>query len=408
MILKLTIRPGDTEDDIRDKQLFVPMLAAAVGLSVVVASIQYYVINSGSAIIPLVLAGVFFINLLLLIATGSIALCHNIAFLALLTLPALDQWALGGFVATGGLAIWGMGGPFGGMIFRSLPEAMIQFVLYLIVFAVAILAEQWYPSPFAGVPKEASVFLLIGNLAAFMGYIMVNVMHFRMQRDEAQNALREQHSLLQEEKHRSENLLLNVLPARIADRLKAEPGPIAEGFDDVCIIFADIANFTPLASKMEPTRLVGILNEIFSRFDDIAEQYGLEKIKTLGDAYMAAAGLPEKVDRPAQRCAEAALAMQSTLRTIHIPEAPDIQLRIGIHSGPVVAGVIGRKKFIYDLWGDAVNTASRMESHGNAGHIHISAEASRLLDDEFVLQARGQIDIKGKGLMPTYFLLSKK
>ena len=153
---------------------------------------------------------------------------------------------------------------------------------------------------------------------------------------------------------------------------------------------------------------MSILNQIFSRFDDIADTYGLEKIKTLGDAYMAAAGLPEKVDRPAHRCAEAALAMQKALREMQIREAPDIQLRIGIHCGPVVAGVIGRKKFIYDLWGDAVNTASRMESHGSEGRIHLSTEAKNLLEAEFELENRGTIDIKGKGPMETAYLLYKK
>tara|TARA_B100001939_G_scaffold268754_1_gene236312 strand:+ start:15205 stop:16452 length:1248 start_codon:yes stop_codon:yes gene_type:complete len=408
MLLKYTIRPGDSSDDIRDKKLFIPMLIVAVVLSVIIGLVEYLTLGTLPALLPFVLGAMFFVNLLLLMATGSIALSHNIAFLSLLTIPALNQWSLGGFVATGGIAIWGLGGPFGAMIFRSRTEALIQFLLFIIVFAVSVLCETWYPSPWPSIPQEASTYLLLGNFSAFMCYIMLNVMHFRLQRDEAQQALTQKHSLLQEEQNRSENLLLNVLPERIAQRLKNEPGPIAEGFDNVCIIFADIANFTPLASRIPPTRLVSILNQIFSRFDDIADTYGLEKIKTLGDAYMAAAGLPEKVDRPAHRCAEAALAMQKALREMQIREAPDIQLRIGIHCGPVVAGVIGRKKFIYDLWGDAVNTASRMESHGSEGRIHLSTEAKNLLEAEFELENRGTIDIKGKGPMETAYLLYKK
>lgn len=408
MILKHVVRPGDSADEIQNKSLFIPMIFVAILLSLVVAAVQHYALGPVQSILPLVLAGLFLMILILLILTGSMALCHGLAFTSLLFIPLANQWALGGFMATGGIGIWGVGGPFAGTIFRSKKEAFFQFSLFLIAFAVTILAERHYPSPWPSVPDSLSTYLLIGNLSIFMMYIMVNVLHFRHQRDVAQTALNKEHKLLQEEQDRSEKLLLNVLPERIAQRLKSEPGPIAEAFDDVCVIFADIANFTPLAARTSPERLVGILNDIFYRFDDIAEKHGLEKIKTLGDAYMAAAGLPDPVDRPAHGCAQAALEMQAALKEMQIQDAPDIELRIGIHCGPVVAGVIGRKKFIYDLWGDAVNVASRMESHGSPGKIHLSEKTARLLEDDFHLEARGEIEIKGKGKMQTFFVSQRK
>ncbi|MCB1171517.1 MAG: adenylate/guanylate cyclase domain-containing protein, partial [Leptospiraceae bacterium] len=257
-------------------------------------------------------------------------------------------------------------------------------------------------------PEEASIYMLIGNMSVFLIYIMVNVLHFRYQRDEAQSALSREHQLLQQEQDRSESLLLNVLPQRIAERLKNEPGPIAEGFDRVAVLFADIANFTPLAERLSPQELVSMLNQIFSRFDEICDAHGLEKIKTLGDAYMAAAGLPEPVDRPEARCAAAALEMQRTLSSSEFSQSGNLQIRIGIHSGPVVAGVIGKRKFIYDLWGDAVNVASRMESQGAVGKIHLSAATAELLQNDFQLENRGEIEIKGKGRMETFFLISSR
>lgn len=404
MILKYVVRPGDSQDEIRNKSLFVPMIFVAIVLSAIVAVVQYLALGPVQAILPLILGGMFVLILILLILTGSMALCHGLAFTSLLFLPLGNQWALGGFMATGGIGIWGVGGPFAGTIFRSKKEAFFQFSLYLIAFAATILAEKHYPSTWPAVPESLSSYFLIGNLSVFLMYIMLNVLHFRYQRDVAQEALNREHSLLQQEQNRSEKLLLNVLPPRIAQRLKTEPGPIAEAFDNVCVIFADIANFTPLAARTSPERLVSILNEIFYRFDDIAEKHGLEKIKTLGDAYMAAAGLPDPVDRPAHRCAKAALDMQAALESLKFDEAPGIELRIGIHCGPVVAGVIGRKKFIYDLWGDAVNVASRMESHGSAGRIHLSDAAATLLANEFQMEARGPIEVKGKGSMQTFFL----
>lgn len=207
-----------------------------------------------------------------------------------------------------------------------------------------------------------------------------------------------------EEKAISEKLLLNLLPEVIADRLKQGEKVIADGFSEVTVLFADIVNFTELASQIAPVDLVCLLNQIFSGFDGLADQYGLEKIKTIGDAYMVVGGLPCHRDDHAIAVADMALSMQRMISQINTPLGQPFALRIGIHSGPVVAGVIGIKKFIYDLWGDTVNVASRMESHGQPGAIQVSPATASHLNSKFTLELRGAIAIKGKGMMETYWL----
>ena len=206
------------------------------------------------------------------------------------------------------------------------------------------------------------------------------------------------------ERERSERLLLNILPASIAARLKTSEAAIADHSDEVTVLFADIVGFTPLSARKTPQALVQLLDRIFTAFDTLAETHGLEKIKTIGDAYMAAAGLPERRTDHAQAAARMAQGMLVAVARIAVETGETLSLRIGLHSGPVVAGVIGRKKFIYDLWGDTVNTASRMESHGVPGAVHCSAATAALLRSEFRLDARGAVQVEGKGEMHTFLL----
>lgn len=206
------------------------------------------------------------------------------------------------------------------------------------------------------------------------------------------------------ERSLSDALLLNVLPASIAERLKTSPEAIAERFEDASVLFADIVGFTPLSTSMPPEHVVALLAEVFARFDALAEHHGLEKIKTIGDAYLAAGGIPVPKPGHLRSMAFLALDMLEKVRAIGEAHGVSLGLRVGIHSGPVVAGVIGRRKFTYDLWGDTVNTSSRMESHGVAGRIHVSERIQAELADEFEFEDRGLIDIKGKGPMRTFFL----
>jgi adenylate cyclase len=234
----------------------------------------------------------------------------------------------------------------------------------------------------------------------------------RRQRDE----LKSLYDKIVAEQNVSERLLLNVLPYPIAERLKARPDlmtdsipeVIADSFGDVTVLFADIVEFTRFSAGMSAERLVAMLNEIFTDFDSIADHRGLEKIKTIGDAYMAAAGLPVPADDHAARAAHMALDMIDALDRFNQRNGVSLQLRIGINSGAVVAGVIGKRRFIYDLWGDAVNTASRMESHGVAGRVQVTDATRRRLDEPFLFEERGFIEAKGLGELHTWFLAGRR
>lgn len=213
---------------------------------------------------------------------------------------------------------------------------------------------------------------------------------------------------LQEERRKSEELLLNILPEAIAARLKSGEKTIADNFADVSLLFADIVNFTPLSSRLSASELVQFLNSIFSEFDQLVEHHGLEKIKTIGDAYIVAGGLANLSRDHTEAIAEMALDIQRIVPQFSSPMGEQITMRIGIHAGPVMAGVIGRKKFSYDLWGDTVNTASRMESYSLSSKIHTSQIIYERLKDRFLFEPRGILFIKGKGEMPTYFLVGKR
>jgi class 3 adenylate cyclase len=216
-----------------------------------------------------------------------------------------------------------------------------------------------------------------------------------------------QQAALAEERAKSEKLLLNVLPGEIAARLRDNHAAIADSLDDVTILFADLVGFTTLASRLDPSRLVALLSRLFSHFDDLAEQHGLEKIKTIGDAYMAASGVPQARTDHAEAAAEMALSMIGAVERVAAEMGESLRLRVGLHSGAVVAGVIGKRKFSYDLWGDSVNTAARMESHGLPGAIQCSAQTFDRLRERYRFEDRGEIEIKGKGPMRTYLLMPR-
>lgn len=266
---------------------------------------------------------------------------------------------------------------------------------YFAVTTAAPFHEPWFPrfplpapvAPLSDVPVKVGVFLALGALAYYSRQTTL--------------AAEEQVRI---DRQKSEDLLLNILPPAIAERLKAGEQPIADAFGDVTVLFADIAGFTPLAGALSPAEVVALLNDVFTRFDAIAERHGLEKIKTIGDAYMVAGGLPEPRPDHAEAVAAMALEMLLAVRDLDLPPDARLDLRIGIHTGPVVAGVIGSRKFSYDLWGDTVNTASRMESHGEIGAVQVSAATRAALGDAFPCEPRGVIEVKGKGPMEVFFL----
>ncbi|MEB3274018.1 MAG: adenylate/guanylate cyclase domain-containing protein [Prochlorothrix sp.] len=209
------------------------------------------------------------------------------------------------------------------------------------------------------------------------------------------------------QRQRSETLILNIFPKTVADRLKNGQQTIASQFDSVTVLFADLVGFTPLAAQVSPTEVVQLLNQIFSHFDVLVDRFQVEKIKTIGDAYMAVGGVPNVRDDHALSIARLALAMQGAIDQFRTPTGETLQIRMGIHTGPVVAGVIGTKKFSYDLWGDTVNIASRLEAQGEAGRIQVSAQTYAQLQHQFRWQERGPIALKGRGEVTTYWLLGE-
>jgi class 3 adenylate cyclase len=246
--------------------------------------------------------------------------------------------------------------------------------------------------------------LSLGGIGALVAY---RLEHQARQSFLQRRLIDEQVKELASEKARAEELLLNVLPASIAERLKRGQRPIADGFPRVSVLFADIVGFTKMSERVTPVELVDRLNRMFSSFDDLADKLKLEKIKTIGDAYMVAGGLHSHEYDHAQTIAEMALGMQRRASEFGTEFGEPLSIRIGIHTGPVVAGVIGKRKFIYDVWGDTVNTASRMESHGEPGTIHVTEDTRQLLKDMYELSSRGEINVKGKGLMSTWFLVGR-
>jgi class 3 adenylate cyclase len=362
----------DSADVKRKNRIFIPMATSGVFVGLIVGFFEVSLDLYPQAYMPFLLSFLFALDLFLFWIFKNAAFSQYFAFLFLLVLPLIPQ-----------------------------------FILFVLALIITLLVEKYYPAPWRKVPEEISLWLLIFNFPGFIIFILANVSHFVRQKDKAMDALDKERALALMERQKSEKLLLNILPEKIANKLKQNEKHIADGFQSVSILFADIVGFTPLSSTLKPERLVSILNDLFSHFDQLAEKYKLEKIKTIGDAYMAAAGLPETDERHAIHCVQMALEMQKYMTTISIPETEKLELRIGIHSGPVVAGVIGIKKFSYDLWGDAVNTASRMESHGLPGEIQITASVKELIGDNFTLQERGFIEVKGKGLIEAYFVKEK-
>ena len=229
-----------------------------------------------------------------------------------------------------------------------------------------------------------------------------------LERNAAYAALERSLADLELEREKSERLLRNILPEKIADRLKNGESTIADSFPEVTVLFADLKGFTEFSQHTDAQHLVGLLDEIFSAFDHLASIHGVEKIKTIGDAYMAVAGLPVPRSDHADAVAAMAIGMQEAFRDVMTSRSLGLEVRIGIHSGPVVAGVIGRHKFTYDLWGDTVNLASRMESHGEPSRIHVSEATRLLLADRFRFADRGEVTVKGKGVMRTFFLLGRE
>lgn len=326
----------------------------------------------------------------------------------MLALPVALQWTLGGFVNSSAVLLWALIAPLGAIVFQGVKRAGPWFAAYTALIVLSGVLDNRLSLITPLIPSWLVVANFVMNIGAMSGVAYFVVRYFALERQRALEALQQEHRLLYDEQTRSQALLLNVLPEPIAERLKLTPGPIADAFPAATVLFADVVDFTTMSASLTPQQVVIWLGDLFALFDDLSDRYGLEKIKTIGDAYMAAAGVPRPGSDHVKSAAEMALQMQHLLASRTTPSGEPLKMRIGIHTGPVVAGVIGNRKFIYDLWGDTVNTASRMESHGVGGAIQVTEAAYNHLRNDYTFEERGQIAVKGKGMMRTYFLLGRK
>ena len=318
----------------------------------------------------------------------------------ILLLPFLLMIALGGFVNSSAVILWSFICPLGALLFAEYRQAPGWLIAYLALLALSGLLQP-YARAANQVPRGWVTAFFVLNLGAVSTISFVLLRYFVGQKELA-------YRLLRAERERSEELLLNVLPREIADRLKGGERTIADHYEAASILFADLAGFTPLTAELSPRAMVELLNEIYSRFDSLVGKHGLEKIRTIGDNYMVAAGVPRPRPDHARVLARLALEMNAWLAGLPPVGGRRLAFRFGISSGPVTAGVIGHRKFAYDVWGDTVNTASRMESQGAPGEIQVTAATWELIREEFVCRPVGPVEIKGKGRMDTWFIVGER
>lgn len=380
----------------RRRKVTLVVLSGICFIASIIWGAAYYVIL-GPVITVLITYGFTIVvgtALLVFLVTKRFNLLLYPFFLMILWNPIAMQWSLGGFAASGVLMTWSILAPFCALMFQTVRQAVWWFLAYLGLLVVSLLFDDQFRQWAMPLSHATSMLFFGMNIIGPSLAIFLSMMYFV-------NAFQREHA-------RSEALLLNILPEPIAERLKEGEEIIADEFSDVTILFADIVGFTRLAARTTPQELVVLLNRVFSAFDRLTRRHGLEKIKTIGDAYMVVGGLPVPQADHAEAIAKMALDMHAEVERLGRELGEPLSLRIGIDSGPIMAGVIGEQKFAYDLWGDSVNTASRMESHGMAGRTQLTEGAYERLRDKFVCEERGTINVKGKDEMKTYFLTGKR
>ena len=392
--------PHDDEELRSQKALLVTISVLILPISAIWGAL-YLAFGSPIGVVPFVYFAILFGAIVVFSRTHDFEFLLRAGQLDILLAPTLSMIPLGGFLGAGGVGLWGILAPLAALVFKDVRSAVRWYVAWLVMFlgsgiAGAIIGEVWEP-----VPTWFTTTMLGLNIAVGGTMVFTLLAVFANQRRAALAALRV-------EQAKAENLLLNILPRPIAEKLKAESQPIADQFESASILFADVVDFTPWSERLPAAEVVGYLDHLFSHFDELAEKHDLEKIKTIGDCYMAAAGVPVPRGDHARALALMALDMLEAIRSADAIAHLGLELRVGINSGPVVAGVIGRKRFLYDLWGDAVNTASRMESHGTPGRIQITRSTYELLADEFECEPRGPIPVKGKGEIEAWYLLGPR
>jgi len=383
--------PTDSAELALQERLIVSLSVGLLPLTFLWSVIYFAAGAPLSAAIPGLYMIIAPINTAVFAWNRNLVVYRFVQLLIFLILPWLLMMSLGGFKNSSVVIIWAALCPLAALLLEDSRRTVcwiLGFVWLLIVSAIL----QPFLVP-VGLPETFVTWFFVLNVGAVIVIAFTLLYYFVSQRNFFQE--------------RSEMLLLNILPKEISEALKAGQQPMPAQYEAASILFADIVEFTPMAATMTPLRLVDLLNEVFQCFDDLVEKYDLEKIKTIGDCYMVAAGVPRSCPNHARVIVNLALDMRAAAAERKFGDR-ELSFRIGINSGQVVAGVIGRKKFIYDLWGDAVNVASRMESHGQSRSIQITRNTYQLIKDEFVCEAKGTIKVKGVDQLEIWHVLGKK
>jgi adenylate cyclase len=331
------------------------------------------------------------VSLVVFARTRNFAFLRTAQLLLILIAPALGLIMIGGLEESSSVVLWSLLAPLGAVAFGRPERAWPWFGAFVATIALSLVLAEVVRPEGADLPSAFVRTFDVLNIVAVSFVAMLLLVTFAHGRDAAQE--------------RVEALLLNILPEEVAQRLQNDPSTIADHFDDASILFADVVDFTPLSGRLDAREVVGLLDRLFTSFDELVDRFHVEKIKTIGDCYMVAAGVPRHRPDHAHALASLALEMRDCAHTCLVDE--DLRLRIGISSGPVVAGVIGRRRFLYDLWGDTVNMASRMESHGTPDAIQITRSTWELVADEFATEPRGLVEVKGKGEVETWILVGR-
>jgi class 3 adenylate cyclase len=411
-IRRAGILPTDSEDVRLRKSLLIFATGLISFASMLWVFIYWQLGPRISSTIPFIFQILLIGNLAFYLRTLRFGFFRQTQLALFLFMPFVAQWSMGNFITASGLSLWALLAPVGAVLVIGAREALAWFFAYVFLTALSggfdyYLADVAPPAP-VRIPASATVFFFALNFVAVSALVFALLRHAAIGKQKAQSRLEEAHRLLQREQERSERLLLNILPGPIAERLKNSDQTIADGFANVSVMFVDIVDFTHLAEGMSPRQVFSMLNRVFSSFDELAEKYGLEKIKTIGDAYMVAGGLNGQREDFTEALADLALEMRDLMRRDFQTGAMRLEVRIGIGSGPVVAGVVGKKKFIYDLWGDTVNLASRITGEGVPGVVQVDEASYRKLAARFDFQPPCKLYLKGKGDTVVHRVIGRK
>jgi len=359
-----------------------------------------------STAIPLIFQGLSAVTIWLYYKYRKLYLFAVIQLGLILFTPFAMQWSIGNFVNASGVSLWGLMAPVGAVTVLGTRQSMPWFFAWLFMTVMAGVFDYLLAGTVRSFDLSTVAVFFVLNFAAISVMIYSLLWYFANEKQKLRVQVDASHAELRMEKERSDKLLLNILPPAIAERLKRNEVNIAQGHADVTVMFADIVGFTRMTEELSPVETVKILNDIFTIFDDIADKHHVEKIKTIGDAYMAAAGLDAGAQiHYADAIARMALEMQDKVAEYRKRTGERIEIRIGIGTGPVVAGVIGKKKFIYDMWGDTVNIAFRMAADAYSGAIQVDLTTHRRLHNRFRFDEVHEVEIKGKGRMQVFHLM---